>query len=71
MSAPKKRGLGRGLEALLGPKAAETPPPEAQPGEALRTLPVALDLARREAGPQETQRLIDAPLALVVAGVRG
>ncbi|MEL1266322.1 ParB/RepB/Spo0J family partition protein [Pseudoxanthomonas putridarboris] len=40
MSAPKKRGLGRGLEALLGPKAAETPPPEAQPGETLRTLPV-------------------------------
>ncbi|WAC62270.1 ParB/RepB/Spo0J family partition protein [Pseudoxanthomonas sp. SL93] len=40
MSAHKKRGLGRGLEALLGPKAAETPPPEAQPGEALRTLPV-------------------------------
>ena len=40
MSAPKKRGLGRGLEALLGPKAAETPPAEAQPGEALRTLPV-------------------------------
>ena len=40
MSAPKKRGLGRGLEALLGQKAAETPPPEAQPGEALRTLPV-------------------------------
>ncbi|QLQ30043.1 MAG: ParB/RepB/Spo0J family partition protein [Pseudoxanthomonas sp.] len=32
--------MGRGLEALLGPKAAETPPPEAQPGEALRTLPV-------------------------------
>ncbi|WP_411833745.1 ParB/RepB/Spo0J family partition protein [Pseudoxanthomonas mexicana] len=41
MSAPKKRGLGRGLEALLGPKAAEAPPGEAQPGEALRTLPVA------------------------------
>ncbi|KAF1713698.1 chromosome partitioning protein ParB [Pseudoxanthomonas sangjuensis] len=47
MSAPKhtpvakKRGLGRGLEALLGPaKAAETPPPEAQPGETLRNLPV-------------------------------
>ena len=40
MAAVKKRGLGRGLEALLGPKAAETPPPEAQPGEALRTLPV-------------------------------
>jgi ParB family chromosome partitioning protein len=40
MSAPKKRGLGRGLEALLGPKAAETPPPEAQPGETLRNLPI-------------------------------
>ena len=40
MSAPKKRGLGRGLEALLGPKAAATPPPEAQPGETLRQLPV-------------------------------
>jgi len=42
MSTPKKRGLGRGLEALLGPKAAaETPPPQAQPGESLRKLPVA------------------------------
>ena len=42
-SAPaKKRGLGRGLEALLGPKvAAETPPLEALPGEALRRLPIA------------------------------
>ena len=32
MSAPKKRGLGRGLEALLGPKAADTATPEVQPG---------------------------------------
>jgi len=40
MSAPKKRGLGRGLEALLGPKAAAAIPAEAQPGEAMRTLPV-------------------------------
>ena len=37
---PKKRGLGRGLEALLGPKAAAAPALEAQPGEALRSLPV-------------------------------
>ena len=38
----KKRGLGRGLEALLGPKiAAETPPLEALPGETLRRLPIA------------------------------
>ena len=37
----KKRGLGRGLEALLGPKAAASAPVlEAQPGEALRNLPV-------------------------------
>ncbi|TYT26783.1 ParB/RepB/Spo0J family partition protein [Luteimonas viscosa] len=41
-SAPaRKRGLGRGLEALLGPKAAaEAPKLEATPGDALRTLPV-------------------------------
>ena len=37
----KKRGLGRGLEALLGPKAAaEAPSLEAAPGDALRSLPV-------------------------------
>ena len=41
MTVAKKRGLGRGLEALLGPKAAaETAPLEAQPGEQLRRLPV-------------------------------
>ena len=41
MTVAKKRGLGRGLEALLGPKAAaETVPLEAQPGETLRNLPV-------------------------------
>ena len=40
-AAAKKRGLGRGLEALLGPKAAEGAPAlEARPGDALRTLPV-------------------------------
>ncbi|WP_024869211.1 ParB/RepB/Spo0J family partition protein [Pseudoxanthomonas suwonensis] len=51
MSAAKKRGLGRGLEALLGPKgaAAAAASPAAtlpeqieqpQPGDVLRTLPV-------------------------------
>ncbi|MGN7917279.1 ParB/RepB/Spo0J family partition protein [Lysobacter antibioticus] len=43
MSHPaKKRGLGRGLEALLGPKAAAEAPTlvEAQPGDMLRNLPV-------------------------------
>lgn len=45
MSAAKKRGLGRGLDALLGPKGAVTPVTvaavaEPQPGEALRKLPI-------------------------------
>ncbi|WP_202841455.1 ParB/RepB/Spo0J family partition protein [Luteimonas saliphila] len=41
-SAPaRKRGLGRGLEALLGPKAAaDAPRLEATPEDTLRTLPV-------------------------------
>ncbi|GHA88196.1 ParB/RepB/Spo0J family partition protein [Cognatilysobacter bugurensis] len=45
----KKRGLGRGLEALLGPaKAAEAPAiVEAQPGDILRTLPVESLVAGR------------------------
>jgi len=39
--ANKKRGLGRGLEALLGPKAAaEAPKLEAVPGDILRNLPI-------------------------------
>jgi len=38
----RKRGLGRGLEALLGPKAAaEVPVLEATPQDTLRKLPVA------------------------------
>ena len=42
MSTAKKRGLGRGLEALLGPKGAAEAPAivEAQPGDVLRSLPV-------------------------------
>ncbi len=41
MSTPKKRGLGRGLEALLGPKAAaEAPALEAAPGDQLSVLPI-------------------------------
>jgi len=45
MSAAKKRGLGRGLDALLGPKGAVTPVTvaavsEPQPGEVLRKLPI-------------------------------
>ncbi|HEY0310462.1 MAG TPA: ParB/RepB/Spo0J family partition protein [Luteimonas sp.] len=40
-TAPKKRSLGRGLEALLGPKAAaEAPALEATPQDVLRTLPI-------------------------------
>ncbi|CAA9335618.1 MAG: Chromosome (plasmid) partitioning protein ParB [uncultured Lysobacter sp.] len=42
MSTAKKRGLGRGLEALLGPKGAAEAPVlvEAQPGDTLRALPI-------------------------------
>jgi len=41
MTVAKKRGLGRGLEALLGPKAAaEAPALEATPQDVLRHLPV-------------------------------
>jgi ParB family chromosome partitioning protein len=41
MSVAKKRGLGRGLEALLGPKAAaEAPPLEATEGDVLRTVAI-------------------------------
>src|SRR5690606_11629042 len=37
----KKRGLGRGLEALLGPKAAaDEPKLEATPSDTLHTLPI-------------------------------
>ncbi len=37
----KKRGLGRGLEALLGPTAAQTAPVlEARPGDTLQSLPI-------------------------------
>ncbi|MCL6619538.1 ParB/RepB/Spo0J family partition protein [Thermomonas hydrothermalis] len=40
--AARKRGLGRGLEALLGPKAAAEAPAlqQAMPGDELRTLPI-------------------------------
>ena len=46
MATAKKRGLGRGLEALLGPKAAAaaTRPEQIQqpqPGDVMRSLPVA------------------------------
>ena len=39
-SPAKKRGLGRALEALLGPKAAEAPSLEANGNDTLHHLPV-------------------------------
>ncbi|HEY4555204.1 MAG TPA: ParB/RepB/Spo0J family partition protein, partial [Lysobacter sp.] len=50
MSTAKKRGLGRGLEALLGPKAAAEAPAsieDALPGDVLRALPVDAMVAGR------------------------
>src|SRR5690606_10456274 len=47
-TAAKKRGLGRGLEALLGPGAAsQAPALEATAGDRLRTLPVDALVAGR------------------------
>ena len=67
MAAVKKRGLGRGLEALLGPKAAAaaTHPAEVeqpQPGDVMRTLPVAQMQPgkyqpRRDMDPDKLQEL--------------
>ena len=55
-AAPKKRGLGRGLEALLGPKAAaEAAAMEPQPGESLLRLPVA----RLQPGQYQPRRSMD------------
>ncbi|MCL7714716.1 ParB/RepB/Spo0J family partition protein [Stenotrophomonas mori] len=60
MSTVKKRGLGRGLDALLGPKGAVTPVSvaavaEPQPGEALRKL--AIDLL--QPGKYQPRREMD------------
>ena len=55
-AAPKKRGLGRGLEALLGPKAAaDAAALEPQPGEALLRLPVA----RLQPGQYQPRKSMD------------
>ncbi|MFC7302197.1 ParB/RepB/Spo0J family partition protein [Cognatiluteimonas weifangensis] len=67
-SAPKKRGLGRGLEALLGPKAAsQAPALEAAPGDVLRTLPVDA-LAPGKYQPRKT--MDDAKLAELAESIK-
>ena len=67
-SAPKKRGLGRGLEALLGPKAAAGAPAlEATPTDQLRTLPVDA-LAPGRYQPRKT--MDDAKLAELAESIR-
>ena len=67
-AAPKKRGLGRGLEALLGPKAAaEAAAQEPQPGEALLRLPVA----RLQPGQYQPRKSMDqAKLAELAESIR-
>jgi ParB family chromosome partitioning protein len=70
MSAAKKRGLGRGLEALLGPKAAADAPAaleQAQPGDVLRTLPVDALVAGRY---QPRQHWDEAKLAELAESIR-
>jgi ParB family chromosome partitioning protein len=67
-SAAKKRGLGRGLEALLGPRAAaEAPLLEAQPSDVPRTLPVDA-LAPGKYQPRKT--MDDAKLAELAESIK-
>ena len=66
--AQKKRGLGRGLEALLGPKAAaEAPVLQATPGDVLRTLPVD---ALAPGKYQPRKHMDDAKLAELAESIR-
>ena len=66
--AGKKRGLGRGLEALLGPKAAaEAPALQAMPGDQLRTLPIDA-LAPGKYQPRRT--MDDAKLEDLASSIR-
>jgi ParB family chromosome partitioning protein len=66
--AAKKRGLGRGLDALLGPAARapqpapapETPPPEA--ATELQTLPAAVDTASADGA------LLNLPVDIILRG---
>ncbi|MBE7942781.1 MULTISPECIES: ParB/RepB/Spo0J family partition protein [Ramlibacter] len=54
MVTKKPKGLGRGLEALLGPKAAETPEPTPNPG-----LPASLLLADMVPGVYQPRTRMD------------
>lgn len=64
----KKRGLGRGLEALLGPKAAaEAPALQAMPGDVLRTLPVDAMVPGKY---QPRRTMDDAKLEELAASIR-
>ncbi len=67
--AAKKRGLGRGLEALLGPKAAADAPAlqQAMPGDQLRTLPVDAMVPGRF---QPRRTMDDAKLEELSASIR-
>ena len=65
-ASAKKRGLGRGLEALLGPKA-EAPALEATPADTLRSLPIDA-LAPGRYQPRKT--MDDAKLAELAESIR-
>lgn len=68
-SVARKRGLGRGLEALLGPRVAAEAPAlqEAQPGDALRMLPVDALVPGRY---QPRRTMDDARLAELADSIR-
>jgi len=67
-AAAKKRGLGRGLEALLGPKAAaDAPVLQATAGDVLRSLPVD---ALTPGKYQPRKRMDDAKLAELAESIK-
>jgi ParB family chromosome partitioning protein len=59
MATKKPKGLGRGLEALLGPKVAEAASPDAQENGRASALPTSLLLTELVAGQYQPRTHID------------
>ena len=59
MASKKPKGLGRGLEALLGPKVAETVSPDAQENGRVKAAPSSLALTELVAGRYQPRTHMD------------
>src|SRR5512139_4019153 len=55
MATKKPKGLGMGLEALLGPKVSDAPPP----GDAAGAAPTVLKLGQLQAGKYQPRTRMD------------